>query len=210
MAVDLLKSRSSNSNQPHLLSDERDPAQTIKRGARADILSEDAQEAESRSRIEPVGRRDVQKIYERRWAMTLLEQALDRLRDEMAAAGKAGLFERLKAYVAGERGVWCGQVCAQLGISEGANRSAVHRLRQRHRELVREEIVRPVADPLRSMARSLTRWHCDTQELHRGMKAAREPGRPRVAMSPLYTPAPLSSGRSCFRQRRRDCRIQSR
>jgi RNA polymerase sigma-70 factor (ECF subfamily) len=131
----------------HFLSDQRDRAQTIKRGGRATILSMDAQDAEERYRLEPVDRLDAEKIYERRWAMTLLEQALVRLRDEMAAAGKAELFERLKGFVAGDREVRCGRVSAQLGLSESATKSAVHRLRQRYRELVRAEIARTVADP---------------------------------------------------------------
>lgn len=128
----------------HFRSDQRDRAQTIKRGGRAEILSRDAEE---RYRLEPVDRLDAEKIYERRWAMTLLEQALVRLRNEMAAAGKAELFERLKGFVAGDREVRCGQVSGELGLSESATKSAVHRLRQRYRELVREEIAHTVADP---------------------------------------------------------------
>lgn len=131
----------------HFLSDQRDRAQTIKRGGRAVIFSMDAQEAEERYRVEPVDHLDAEKIYERRWAMTLLQQAVVRLRDEMAAAGKAELFERLKGFVSGDREVKCGDVSALLGMSEGATKSAVHRLRQRYRELVREEIAHTVADP---------------------------------------------------------------
>ncbi len=131
----------------HFLSDQRDRAQAVKRGGGAEILSLDAQEAEERYRLEPVDRLDAEKIYERRWAMTLLEQALVRLRDEMAVAGKAELFERLKGFVAGDREVSCGQVAAHLGLSESGTKSAVHRLRQRYRELVREEIAHTVANP---------------------------------------------------------------
>jgi DNA-directed RNA polymerase specialized sigma24 family protein len=79
----------------HFLSDQRDRVRTVKRGGRAEIISLDAQEAEDRYRLEPIDHLDAERIYERRWAMTLLEQALIRLRDESAAAGKTEFFERL-------------------------------------------------------------------------------------------------------------------
>jgi RNA polymerase sigma-70 factor (ECF subfamily) len=122
----------------------------LERGARgggADCLSLDAQTAEERYRLEPVDRMDAERIYERRWAMTLLEQSLTRLRDENVAAGKAELFERLRCFVAGESDVSFGKTAAQLGLTESAVKSVVHRLRQRYRELVREEIAHTVADP---------------------------------------------------------------
>ena len=131
----------------HFLSAERERARAVKRGGRAQIISLDASEAESRYRLEPVERLDADKIYERRWAMTLLEQAVVRLRDEMAAAGKAELFEHLRGFISGDREVTCGQVATELGLSESAVKSAVHRLRERYRELVREEIAHTVADP---------------------------------------------------------------
>jgi RNA polymerase sigma-70 factor (ECF subfamily) len=90
---------------------------------------------------------DAEKIYERRWAMTLLEQALIRLHDENVAAGKTELFERLRNSVAGESDVSCGEAAAQLGLTESAVKSALHRLRQRYRELIREEVAHTVADP---------------------------------------------------------------
>ena len=131
----------------HFLSDQRDRARAVKRGGGADCLSLDAQTAEARYRLEPVDRMDAEKIYERRWAMTLLEQALTRLRDEHIAAGKTELFERLKDFVAGESDISCGEAAIQLGLTESAVKSALHRLRQRYRELVREEIAHTVADP---------------------------------------------------------------
>ncbi|HRY50592.1 MAG TPA: sigma-70 family RNA polymerase sigma factor [Candidatus Paceibacterota bacterium] len=131
----------------HFLSDQRDRARAAKRGGGAKVLSLDAQEAEERYRLEPVDRLDAEKIYERRWAMTLLGQALSRLRDESVVAGKAEWFERLREFVSGESEVSCGEAAAQLGQTESAVKSAVHRLRQRYRELVREEIAYTVADP---------------------------------------------------------------
>ena len=79
----------------HFLSDQRDRARTVKRGGGAPHVSLDAQDAEARYRLEPVDRMDAEKIFERRWAMTLLERALSRLRDENAAAGRADTFEPL-------------------------------------------------------------------------------------------------------------------
>jgi len=131
----------------HFLSDQRDRARAAKRGGGAEVLSLDAQEAEERYRLEPVDRMDAEKIFERRWAMTLLEQALTRLRDESIIAGKAELFERLRDFVAGESDVSCSEAAVQLGQTESAVKSAVYRLRQRYRELVREEIAHTVADP---------------------------------------------------------------
>ena len=131
----------------HFLSDQRDRDRAVKRGGGAEVLSLDAQEAEERYRLEPVQRLDAEKIYERRWAMTLLEQALMRLRDESAAAGKTELFERLRSFVAGDNEVTCAEAATELGLSESAVKSAVHRLRERYRELVREEIAQTVADP---------------------------------------------------------------
>jgi RNA polymerase sigma factor (sigma-70 family) len=131
----------------HFLSDQRDRAQTLKRGGRAEVISLDAQEAENRYRLEPVDCLDAEKIYERRWAMMLVEQALTRLRGESAAAGKSELFERLRRFVAGESELTWGKAAAELGLSEGAMKAAVHRLRERYRVLLRDEIAHTVADP---------------------------------------------------------------
>jgi RNA polymerase sigma-70 factor (ECF subfamily) len=131
----------------HFLSEQRDRARTVKRGGGANCLSLDAQTAEERYRLEPVDRMDAEKIFERRWAMTLLEHALRRLRDETASAGNAEMFDRLKDFVAGESEVTCSEVADRMKMTESAVKSALHRLRQRYRELVREEVAHTVADP---------------------------------------------------------------
>ncbi len=79
--------------------------------------------------------------------MTLLEQALAHLRDESAAAGKRELFDRLRGFVACDSEISCGEAASELGLTESAVKSAVHRLRQRYRVLVREEIAHTVVDP---------------------------------------------------------------
>lgn len=106
----------------HFLSDQRDRARTVKRGGRAEILSLDAGQAEGRYQLEPVERLDAEKIFERRWAMTLVEQALARLRDESAAAGRTELFERLRRFVAGESDTTWSEAGAELGLSTHGNK----------------------------------------------------------------------------------------
>lgn len=131
----------------HFVSDQRDRASAAKRGGGKEILSLDAEEAEGRYRLEPIERLDAEKIYERRWAMTLLGQAWTRLREESAAHGKLPQFERLAEFVAGEAEVTCVAAASELGLSESAMRSAVHRLRERYRALIREEIAFTVSTP---------------------------------------------------------------
>ena len=87
-------------------------------------------------------------VFERRWAQAVLQTALDRLRDEFVARDQGALFERLQDYQPREPG---GQSYAQLGevlgLTEAAVKSAVQRMRQRHRELLREEIAHTVTRP---------------------------------------------------------------
>ena len=86
------------------------------------------------------------RIFERRWAMLLLDRAVERLRTEHQAAGKLAQFEALKASLAGARESQpYSELAAQLGQSEGAVKVAVHRLRQRYREVIRAEIAETVA-----------------------------------------------------------------
>ena len=87
-------------------------------------------------------------VFERRWAQTVMQTALDRLREEYGARGQTALFERLQDYQPREPG---GQSYAQLGnelaMTEAAVKSAVQRMRQRHRELLREEVAQTVTRP---------------------------------------------------------------
>ena len=86
-----------------------------------------------------------EKLYERRWALALLDQAMARLREEFAAAGKAADFEILKTRLAAPRGeAGYAAAATALGTTEGAARVAVHRLRRRFREVFREEIAHTV------------------------------------------------------------------
>ena len=132
----------------HFLSDERDRAQALKRGGGQILISLDAPSPEDQYRLEPADDMTADKLFERRWALTLLEQARGLLRDEYVRAGKAELYEKLLIFEAGDKGAPSyAEVAAQLGITESAMKSAVFRLRQRYRELVRTEIAHTVADP---------------------------------------------------------------
>jgi RNA polymerase sigma-70 factor (ECF subfamily) len=87
-------------------------------------------------------------LFERRWAQTVLDQALRQLGEEYYANGKGALFETLKQVQPGEHGPRSyAQLGADIGMTELAMKSAVHRLRRRHREILREEIARTVTRP---------------------------------------------------------------
>ena len=108
----------------------------------------DASTAELKCGIDPADTLTAEKIYERRWALTLLDQVLRRLRDEYTRDGKEKQFEQLKPTLTEtSRSVRYADIAAQLGTSEGAVKVAVHRLRQRYREVLRTEIADTVAGP---------------------------------------------------------------
>lgn len=121
--------------------DERARAGAAKRGGGRTPLSFDAGEAESRYLLEPVDERSPEHYFERRWAMTVLERALGTLREEYEAGGKAERFDALKDALVLEPGsISYPERAAQLGITTGALRVAVHRMRARYRELLENEV----------------------------------------------------------------------
>jgi DNA-directed RNA polymerase specialized sigma24 family protein len=132
----------------HFLANERDRARAEKRGGGRACLSLDFGDAEARYGREPEHAQTAEKLFERRWALALLDGVLTRLSAEHAARGKGALFDRLRGFLVGERqpGGYAG-AAAELGLTEGAVKVAVHRLRQRYRELLREEIGRTLHDP---------------------------------------------------------------
>jgi RNA polymerase sigma-70 factor (ECF subfamily) len=130
------------------MNDARDHAGRIKRGGGQEVLSLDAEFAEGRYQLEPADVVDPEKIFERRWALTVLETVLARLRGELESEGKGPLFQHFQALVVGETGAARQkEVAAQLGLSEGALAVTVYRLRQRYRGLLREEIAHTVMRP---------------------------------------------------------------
>lgn len=130
----------------HFLANERDRARTLKRGGGRAILSLDAMSLETRHRLEPLNDASPDKRFEREWALTVLEQALTAIRADYAAAGKEALFDELKAFLTGDSGMES-YACAgaRLGLSEGALKVAVHRLRRRYRAKLHEEIEQTVS-----------------------------------------------------------------
>jgi RNA polymerase sigma-70 factor (ECF subfamily) len=131
----------------HFLANEHDRARAKKRGGGRRVLSLGAADAEGRYRAEPADDLTPEKLFERRWALALLQQVMTRLRDEFEAKGKGRLFDRLRGFLVGEKGGGYRRAADELGLSEGAVKVAVHRLRQRYRALLREEIGRTVATP---------------------------------------------------------------
>jgi RNA polymerase sigma-70 factor (ECF subfamily) len=104
--------------------------------------------AETRYGEEPADTATPERAFERRWALTLLDQVLKRLREEYEREGRAELFAALNACLVGERTSQpYAELAVRLGISEGTVKAAVHRLRQRYRQLLRAEIAQTVAGP---------------------------------------------------------------
>ncbi len=132
----------------HFLANEWDKARRQKRGGGVAPLALDWQDADTRYQLEPADRLSPDKLYDRAWAVTLLERVIARLRAESAAEGKAGLFDPLKPFLmVGQNAIPYAQAATGLGMAEGAVRVAVHRLRRRYRELLRAEIAQTLADP---------------------------------------------------------------
>ena len=132
----------------HFLANERDRARAQKRGGGQIPWSLDFSDAETGIGLQPADNRTPEMDFEKRWAMTLLEQSLARLRKEYAERGRESLFEHLKTTLTeGRGGVAYGELAAKLGMTEASVKMAVLRLRQRYREVLRAEIAETVAGP---------------------------------------------------------------
>ncbi len=131
----------------HFLADEWDRARAQKRGG-GKVVSLDAHAAESRLAHEPVESQTPERLFERAWAMTLLETVYGKLRAAYESSGRGELFRELRFCLTGERsGAPYQELGERLGLSEAAVKVAVHRLRERYRALLREEIAQTVSDP---------------------------------------------------------------
>jgi len=136
------------SSLKNFLITEWEKSRTLKRGGGHAFLSWDEQNAENRYLAEPVDDLTPERIYEKRWAVTLLEQVMTRLREQYAANGKSQLFDALKPHVwADTLADGYDSIAAQLGMSDGALRVAMHRLRESFRELLRAEVACTVESP---------------------------------------------------------------
>jgi len=121
---------------------------TAKRGGGQAVLSLDEQNGEARYLREPSDPDDPETLFERRWAILLLDRVLDRVEVEFANAGKKELFARLLPFLLGEKGgPTYAELATALGLTEGAIKMAVLRLRERYRALFRAEIAATVAEP---------------------------------------------------------------
>jgi RNA polymerase sigma factor (sigma-70 family) len=129
----------------HFLVNEWEKARTAKRGGGQSVLPCDYGDAERRYLAEPVDDLTTDRIFEKRWAMALVERTLDRLRGEYSAANKLSLFEELKEHVWGGGGDSYRDLAVRLETTEGALRIAAHRMREHFRRLLREEVAHTAA-----------------------------------------------------------------
>lgn len=130
----------------HFLTNERNRAMAIKRGKGQRLISLDQFHEGERAGFEPADTATADQIYERRWAMTVLNQVLARLEEEHRVAGKMQLFDRIQKSFTDDpdRGSQI-EIARELGMTENAVNQAFHRFRQRYRELLREEVAHTVA-----------------------------------------------------------------
>jgi hypothetical protein len=131
------------------LSDEVDRARCLKRGGKAEFVHLDLEGAEHRYRLEPVDALTPEKIFDARWAMALIGEAMNRLKREYIAQGKAATFQALRAFLDPmntKRLPSYEEVAARLEVSVGALKTLIHRLRKQYTAFVREEVSRTVSD----------------------------------------------------------------
>ncbi|MBM3758490.1 MAG: sigma-70 family RNA polymerase sigma factor [Acidobacteria bacterium] len=132
----------------YFLTDQRRHEQAQKRGGGCEFVPINAIHAEERYQFEPVDDRSPEKIFERRWALTVLAEVLTKLEREYDHGGKNALFSELHGFLVGEKtGETYAAAAARLGVNQGAVKMAVLRLRRRYRELFRETIAQTVAHP---------------------------------------------------------------
>jgi RNA polymerase sigma-70 factor (ECF subfamily) len=130
----------------HFLASEQRRAMAIKRGKGQRLVPLEELSAIEQTEMEPADLLSADRLYERRWASTLMEQVLRRLKDEYRTAGKAALFDWLKQLLPDEPGAPSrAEIAARLGMKENAVRQALHRFRHRYQVVLREEISHTVA-----------------------------------------------------------------
>jgi RNA polymerase sigma factor (sigma-70 family) len=129
----------------HFLAHERDKAEALKRGGQAVVFPLDTLTAETRYRYEPSDELTPERVFERRWGLTVMERAMTRLQSE--SDDDAARFERLKPCLTGTEQARYREIATSLGMTENAVKAAVYRLRQQYGRLLREEIAQTVANP---------------------------------------------------------------
>ncbi len=130
----------------NFLANERERAQSQRRGGGRPVISLDAAEAETRYSVEPVDRLTPEAVFERRWAFAVLERTMAELRREYAQGEKPQQFGDLQGFLPGGQGnVSRAELAAKRGVSVGAIDVAIHRLRQRFGALLREQVAETVS-----------------------------------------------------------------
>ena len=131
----------------HFLANEWHRSHAAKRGGGQVLIALD-DTAEARYAQEPVSHQTPERIYERHWALSVFDRALERLRERYAATGRVGLHDRLMTFLSVDaaEGEYA-RVGKELEMSAHAVAMAVHRLRQQYRDLVREEVAHTVQSP---------------------------------------------------------------
>ncbi len=136
------------SSLKHFLVNEWKRASRLKRGGGQSCISLNVEAAEERYAAEPTAEALPESLYERQWAVALIERVFETLRGEYGAADKGTLLEELKGFVWGEKNsASYAEIGGKLSLSEGTVKVSVHRLRQRFRELLREEVAQTVSQP---------------------------------------------------------------
>jgi len=132
----------------HFLANELRRDHARKRGGGRSCISLDDDTVEERYRLEPAHHETPERLFERRWALTLLDQAMQRLTAENAVSGKTDLFDAVKPLIGGDRAdLSHSLLAARFGLTENAINLTLLRLRRRYGELIREEIAQTVASP---------------------------------------------------------------
>ena len=132
----------------HFLANEWDRAMAKKRGGAMDRLSIDFEEAEKLHAVEAASPLSPEDLFEQKWALALIARAMSRLQGEFTRARRTALFELMKDHLLASRpGTPLAAVAASAGMSEGAVKVAVHRMRNRFRALLRDEIAATVESP---------------------------------------------------------------
>ena len=131
----------------NFLSDTNDRERSQKRGGGTPALSLNFETGELNYAREPWNTETPERIFQRKWARTLLDRVMESLSGEFAASGKLDVFNRIKGYLTGDGDVKYAELGAELNLSESGVKSAIRRMRQRYRDLLRAEVVSTVADP---------------------------------------------------------------
>ncbi len=131
----------------HFLANECKGARADKRGGGARVLSLDVEEAEGRFRVEPVEERTAEVVFDRSWALVLMDRALADLRDDYVRAGRAPLFDAVARCLTADHDAPYRDLASGLEMSEGAFKVAVHRARKRFGECLRRAIADTLGDP---------------------------------------------------------------